>query len=186
MIVFNEQVVDTVRSNNYNGENIQILNKIEYYSNYWTNHYKLYNYTDPTTNKPISNNLINNISIRMIWQESKFIAKSKSWEKKLNCYSYGLSRLIVNTAKNDLGWEIKNEEELYDVDKNIKYGIKNLCKQIKRYNGNIEKGIAAYNAGGAYTSVTCNETLDSCEIKYINQNYVDIVFYNKYDLPEIE
>ena len=71
------------------------------------------------------------------------------------------------------------------MDKNLKYGIKYLCKQIKRYDGNMEKGVASHNAGGAYKKMVCINKGNKCKMKYINEDYVDIVYYNTLKLSPL-
>ncbi len=142
---------------------------IHYYVMYWINHFKIESLINPITNKKLTREEIELLVNNIVKHESRFKVKSKSWEKTVGCYSYGLMRLLPSTAK-DIGWRFKNEEELYDIDKNIKYGIKYFCLQIKRWGGNTKKAVASYNAGGCYYQANG---------KYINQYYVNMVYYGE-------
>jgi len=113
---------------------------------------------------------IEDVVFSMIKWESNFDAKSRSWEESLQCFSYGLLRLVPDTAR-DMGWHGKYNRELYDVDTNIKYGMRYLCAKLKKYNQNIQEAVVAYNAGGVYTNK---------ENKLINQRYLDMVYFNFY------
>ena len=62
----------------------------------------------------------------------------------------GLMQLMPETAEemlNELGMELKFDNELYDVEKNIQVGTKYYALLSKKYNGNIQLALAAYNAG---------------------------------------
>jgi soluble lytic murein transglycosylase-like protein len=161
-------------------EKLYIIEKVNYWTNYWANYYKLNDKIDPLTKEKITKRYIENIVFKMIKLESRGDPNSKVWEKSLNCYSYGLLSLVPSTAKHDLGWNFKKEEELFDIDKNLKYGIKYLCKQTKRYNGSVKRGIASYNAGGVYYAKGSKGKY------YINQKYVDIVYYDIYNYGDIK
>lgn len=143
---------------------------ISYYSMYWTNHFKLSKLINPVTKKPLTLQEVRNLIVFLIKHESGFKSNTRSWEKKLKCYSYGYTRLLPSTARG-LGWVFESEEELYDPEKNIKYGIKFFCMQINRYNGDLKKAVAAYNAGGCYYNK---------DGEYINQHYINEVYHAKY------
>jgi hypothetical protein len=160
-------------------EKLYIIERVNYWVNYWVNYYKLENKIDPMTNEKLTKQVIENKVHRMIILESKGNPKSKVWEKSLNCFSFGLLSLVPSTAKGE-GCNFKNEKELWDIDKNLKYGIKYLCKQTKRYKGSIKRGIAAFNAGGVYYEKGSEGK------NYINQKYVDIVYYDKYNYGKIK
>lgn len=79
--------------------------------------------------------------------------------------SFGLMQVLYTTAR-DMGFE-GSETDLCQPLTNIHYGAKYLRRQIDRYEGDILKAIAAYNAGVArYT--------DNGR-KFVNQDYVDKV-----------
>jgi hypothetical protein len=141
-------------------KNIEYYTK--YYVSYWFDYYKINGMVDPLTGYVVTKQGIEKQIYKIVKWESGFKPISKSWEKTTHCYSYGLMRLLPSTAK-DMGWEFDNNDELYNVKNNLKYGIKYYCKQIKRYNGSMKKAVAAYNAGGAYYT--------KCGSKYINMVY---------------
>lgn len=78
--------------------------------------------------------------------------------------SYGICQLMFPTA---VGLGFTGEPEgLYNPEEGIKLGCQMLWRQMKRYNGNKEDAIAAYNAGSA------KKRADG---KYRNQHYVSTV-----------
>jgi len=78
--------------------------------------------------------------------------------------SYGICQLMYPTA---VGLGFNGEpEDLYNPEENIKLGCRMLWKQLKRYNGNVEDAVAAYNAGSA------RKRADGL---YSNQQYVTTV-----------
>jgi soluble lytic murein transglycosylase-like protein len=161
-------------------EKLYIMERMSYWVNYWVNYYRLdKGMIDPTIKEKITKQMIEKYEYRLIKHESRFVARSRSWEKSLKCYSYGLTRITPMTAK-DEGWNFKDEDELYNIDKNLKYGIKYFCKQISRYHGCVKRGIASYNAGGVYYAKGSEGQY------YINQKYVNIVFYNSLKYADIK
>jgi|SRR5271157_4887164 len=141
----------------------------KYYVMYWSNHFSLTKIHDKTTGKFILKKDIEDTMYKLYWHESQMKPESRSWEGTAGCFSYGLGRLMPQTAW-ELGWHFKSVKELYDVSKNIKYSVKYLCIQVKRY-GSIKRGVSAYNAGHVeYTDNGSN---------YKNQGYVDAVYYGK-------
>ena len=77
--------------------------------------------------------------------------------------SWGLMQVMGQVAR-ELGYKGKFDG-LYDPETGIEYGCKKLAKCVKRYPGDINSAIAAYNAGSARI------------IKgvFVNQGYVDSV-----------
>ena len=62
----------------------------------------------------------------------------------------GLMQLMPETANETmqkLGEELIIKEQLYNEENNIKIGTKYFSILLKRYDGNIELALAAYNAG---------------------------------------
>lgn len=59
--------------------------------------------------------------------------------------SIGVCQIKVNTART-VGFT-GTPKDLIDPARNIKYAAKYLKKQLDRYDGDIRKGIAAYNSG---------------------------------------
>ena len=62
----------------------------------------------------------------------------------------GLMQLMPETAKETLqniGIELTIDDELYDVEKNIKVGTKYYAILCEKYNGKKELALSAYNAG---------------------------------------
>lgn len=79
--------------------------------------------------------------------------------------SYGLMQVLDTTAK-DLGLK-GDPKALYIPEVGISYGVKYLGRQLRRYAGDLEKAVAAYNAG------TARKRSDG---RFTNQSYVDFVF----------
>jgi len=92
-----------------------------------------------------------NLIRALIWQESSGKVDVKTYEGKpdwyngKSLYSYGLCGLTLPAAE-DMGYTGK-EEDLIKPDINIKYAVKYLRHQINRYDGDVSKGLVAYNAG---------------------------------------
>lgn len=167
-----------IEANTNKDQRMIIAQKIHYYVNYWVNYYGLDKKLDILTKQKITKQIIEKYEYRIINLESQFKPNTKNWEPTIGCYSYGLTRLTPVTAK-DEGWNFKNEKELFNIDKNLKYGIKHFCRKVAKHHS-IKRGIAAYNAGGVYY------VRDSEQQKYINQTYVDIVFYNSNNMDDIK
>lgn len=76
----------------------------------------------------------------MIWQES-----NGHKDPPHLGIEEGLMGLSLPAAE-DMGYK-GTREGLIDPETNIKYGVAYLRHQIDRYNGNVTKGLVAYNAG---------------------------------------
>lgn len=79
--------------------------------------------------------------------------------------SIGICQIKYETAKG-LGYR-GSLDHLYDLNTNVYWAGVYLLKQLKRYNGNIEKAVAAYNAGTHRINA---------EGLTMNRKYVDKVF----------
>ena len=75
--IFSNKFSNIAQSTLIDNELFQISSKVDYYSNYWINYYKLFRYYD-INGKKITVKSIRNIIYRLVWQESKFVIKSRS------------------------------------------------------------------------------------------------------------
>lgn len=81
----------------------------------------------------------------LIKQESVYDARAKSWAD-----AYGLMQLIPPTARElarIAGVRLKSNKQLYDPELNIHLGTLYLKQLNRRFNGQKERMLAAYNAG---------------------------------------
>ena len=113
-----------------------------------------------------------------IKQESGFDANAVTPEPNVNDYSIGLMQLRIDTARGvgNFPDTVSDEEiqtKLLDPAFNATLGSKYILYQLKRYNYDLKKAIAAYNAGTA--------KYKSDGVTFINQGYVDKVFKNYND-----
>jgi soluble lytic murein transglycosylase-like protein len=86
-------------------------------------------------------------------------------ERRLQMFSWGPMQIMGATSR-ELQFELELPR-LCDSFYGVKYGCMYLKKQLDRYSGNVEKAIAAYNAGTA--------KMQRNGKKFINQEYVDKV-----------
>ncbi len=77
--------------------------------------------------------------------------------------SYGLMRVLDSTA---MGFGAASLVALLIPAIGIDYGVRYLGQQLKRYGGNVERAVAAYNAGTAKVASSG---------RWLNQAYVDAV-----------
>ena len=89
-------------------------------------------------------------------------------EWKSQQFSYGLMQVMGAVAR-EYGYEGKYLTSLCRASQGLKHGCMHLKIQVKRYSGNVNKGLAAYNAGSARYSDNG---------KFVNQHYVDTVLMN--------
>lgn len=80
--------------------------------------------------------------------------------------SRGLMQVMPGTA-DQMGYR-GNYARLFEPSYGVEVGTKYLAWQIRRYAGNLKHAIAAFNSG------TAKFTKDG---KYVNQGYVDKVFF---------
>ena len=79
------------------------------------------------------------IVLSLIRQESAFDPLARS-----GADARGLMQLLPSTAAK---WLQNSRQELYDPSQNVRVGVKYMETLFKRYDGNVEHVLAAYNAG---------------------------------------
>jgi hypothetical protein len=79
------------------------------------------------------------IVLSLIRQESAFDPLARS-----GADARGLMQLLPSTASK---WLQNSRQELYDPSQNVRVGVKYMETLFKRYDGNVEHVLAAYNAG---------------------------------------
>lgn len=79
------------------------------------------------------------IVLSLIRQESAFDPLARS-----GADARGLMQLLPSTASK---WLANSKQELYDPSQNVRVGVKYMETLFKRYDGNVEHVLAAYNAG---------------------------------------
>lgn len=87
-------------------------------------------------------------------------------EREGRATSWGLLQVMGQVAR-ELGYQ-GAFEGLFDPSTGLEYGCKKLSRCIKRYPGDLDSAIAAYNAGTARH--TNHEDENS---PFVNQSYVD-------------
>ena len=88
--------------------------------------------------------------------------------------SFGKLQIMFGTARH-IGY-LGKPFGLFNPDKNIKFGTKLLRNLTRRYKGNIQDVIAAYNQGNnRFFDINKNGIKDDNEV-YRNQGYVDEVY----------
>jgi len=70
----------------------------------------------------------------------------------------------------------QTREELFDIDTNIHMGTYILQRLLKRYNGNLEKALVAYNAGETYVDRKLREdlTLPQKYVKRVSRYHMEL------------
>jgi len=87
--------------------------------------------------------------------------------------TYGLMQLKVATARY-MGFQ-GSYQDLYDWRTNLKFGIRYLNYQFRRY-GSVPSALAAYNAGSV---IICKGKKKRCQAgTFVNQSYVRSVLYH--------
>ncbi len=77
-----------------------------------------------------------------------FLPCSRATEERLRAFSFGLMQIMGQTAR-ELGFKGVYLVELCDPATGLEWGCRYLTKQVKRYSGDLESAVAAYNAGSA-------------------------------------
>lgn len=90
---------------------------------------------------------------------------SRATEEQLRAMSFGLMQIMGQTAR-EMGFEGPFLTELLDPTINLDWGCRKLAQQIKRYKGDVESAVAAYNAGSARRDVNG---------QWVNRSYVEKV-----------
>ena len=120
--------------------------------------------------------------------ESNFVNDANSHKD-----AKGLMQMVDGTA-NEIAEELGDvyfmaDPQLYDAEKNIKFGTYYIHKLLKQYNGDIDLTLAAYNAGMGNVTKWLNDkehSSDGKNLDYIpfpeTKKYVDKVktYYNIY------
>ncbi len=90
---------------------------------------------------------------------------SRDTEEQLRACSFGLMQIMGQTAR-ERGFDRPFLTELCDPATGLEWGCLHLSAQIKRYHGEIDAAVAAYNAGSARKDGNG---------QWVNQGYVDKV-----------
>lgn len=80
--------------------------------------------------------------LSLIRQESAFQERAQS-----KVGARGMMQIMPKTARSLYGKNLRNEQ-LYDPELNVGLGTKYVDKLLQKYDGNVYKVLAAYNAGG--------------------------------------
>jgi len=91
---------------------------------------------------------------------------SRPTEEMCRAMSWGLMQVMGQTVR-ELGLKDPFLAALCDPATGLDWGCRYLAKQLKRYQGNVEAAVAAYNAGSAIR--------DEDRQSWRNQSYVDKV-----------
>ncbi|MGB0850320.1 MAG: lytic transglycosylase domain-containing protein [Bacteroidia bacterium] len=101
-------------------------------------------------------------------RESDFRPQAVREEPQINDASIGLMQVLVKTARWIMNDSTITRDQLFNIRFNVDVGTRYIAKNMKRYNNDYHKAIAAYNAGSArYKKGTST---------FINQPYVDFVY----------
>lgn len=103
-------------------------------------------------------NVPNNLIISVIAAESEFypLCKGKLDDTGLMQIRFKYAPYWAKLMGIDAP---KTREDLYEIDTNIHMGTYILQRLLKRYNGNLEKTLVAYNAGETYVDRKIREEL---------------------------
>lgn len=87
----------------------------------------------------------------LVAMESNFKPNAYRAEPKINDASYGLTQILLNTARG-LGFG-GQPADLYDLDTNVQYGLLYLRKMLDRFNS-LDVALSAYNGGYRNNTIT--------------------------------
>lgn len=96
-------------------------------------------------------NLPRAIVYGLVAMESNFKPNAYRAEPKINDASYGLTQILLNTARG-LGFG-GTPADLYDPDTNVQYGLLYLRKMLDRFNS-LDVALSAYNGGYRNNTIT--------------------------------
>jgi soluble lytic murein transglycosylase len=100
-------------------------------------------YWDAIVRESRKNNLDPYLVAGLIRQESRFESEAVS-----SAGALGLMQLMPGTARMLEGKRL-SRHQTFDAETNIRLGTKYLAQLLARFDGNLEKAVAGYNAGGA-------------------------------------
>lgn len=91
----------------------------------------------------------------IIQAESGFQANIKTWEPKVQQYSYGLGQLLLTTAQT-LGYT-GDGQGLLDPETNILWTARYIRQLSDNFGGDLSKVYSAYNSGSSTAYLTSTE-----------------------------
>ncbi len=100
-------------------------------------------YWDAIVRESRKHNLDPYLVAGLIRQESRFESEAVS-----SAGALGLMQLMPGTARLLEGRRL-SRRQTFDADTNIRLGTKYLAQLLARFDGNVEKAVAGYNAGGS-------------------------------------
>ncbi|MGH9890941.1 MAG: lytic transglycosylase domain-containing protein, partial [bacterium] len=100
-------------------------------------------YWDAIVRESRKHNLDPYLVAGLIRQESRFESEAVS-----SAGALGLMQLMPGTARMLEGRRL-SRHQTFDADTNIRLGTKYLAQLLARFDGNVEKAVAGYNAGGS-------------------------------------
>lgn len=98
--------------------------------------------------------------------ESSWNPMAQRGEPRIGDASWGLMQVLQKTARQISGNKNLTVSELLKPETNVLIGVKYIAQNLKRYNNDYDKAIAAYNAGSARYKK---------DGSFINQDYVNKV-----------
>lgn len=103
----------------------------------------------------------------LVMVESSF--NPKAINKTARIKSYGLAQLTIDTAQHHCKL---SKKEIMDPTKNLFCGAKVLRYQLRRYKGDVDKALSAYNAGTytKYNAIYAIKIRQKMVMRYIARN----------------